>query len=219
MNQRAVVLSYPGSIFYEVSTAVALLGEAIAVDFAGPSHDPIRESYGFSYNVNLSYEELDPTQYTVALIPGGDFESILQNSAIDRFLQHFVSQKESLLGAICNGACVAAKAGVLRGRKCTHTAHPKYAPREEFSELLDLAEKIFAQSTYVDEELVLDGNFLTAKPSAQVDFGLQIAHLAGLISKEAFPMRYNYQHGFPAQSSIGAEANVFGRSSGFTLPL
>jgi putative intracellular protease/amidase len=67
---------------------------------------------------------------------------------------------------ICNGALVIGSAGVLIGKRCTHTAHPKYAPLPEFKELLDFAEDAFKGSTYVDEDVVIDGNIITAKPYA-----------------------------------------------------
>jgi len=58
----------------------------------------------------------------------------------------------------------------LEGEKCTHTAVSKYAPLPEFKELLEVAEKYFTGSEYVDDDIVVSNNVITAKPHAAGKF-------------------------------------------------
>ncbi len=195
MKQKAVVLCYPGSIIYEVSTAISILSENFKVHFAGPTKESITDSSGLVYNLDSSFEELNSSEYKVAIIPGGDFHSILSNKHIDFFLKEFVHNQNNKLGAICNGVCVAAKSGVLNNTDCTHTAHPSWASKEEFRELLDLADQIFAGSNFIDKNIVVDRNILTAKPWAQIDFGIELGIMSGVIPPNQRQKVYDYQHG------------------------
>ncbi|MEW6713265.1 MAG: DJ-1/PfpI family protein, partial [Candidatus Riflebacteria bacterium] len=87
------------------------------------------------------------------------------------------ASEKIVVGGICNGALVLANAGILSNRRCTHTAIPKYAPIPEFQELLDFAEPRFAESVYVDEDVVVDGRLITAKPWAHELFAKRMAEL------------------------------------------
>ena len=71
-----------------------------------------------------------------------------------------------MIGAICNGTFAAARAGLLRGRRCTHTAVPQWADPEVFGELIAVGREAFAGAVYVDEHVVIDGRIVTAKPWA-----------------------------------------------------
>jgi hypothetical protein len=69
---------------------------------------------------------------------------------------------------------------VLKGRSCTHTVHPKYAPLPEFKELLEVGEPLFSGSTYVDEDVVISSHIITAKPWASHEFAKVILQKLGL---------------------------------------
>ncbi len=102
------------------------------------------------------------------VIPGGSCDA----AVIHKELHHLIQKvkKTGLLAGICNGALVLASAGALKGEKCTHTAVPKYAPLPEFKELLKVADEYFIGSEYVDEDVVISNNIITAKPHAAKKF-------------------------------------------------
>jgi hypothetical protein len=86
---------------------------------------------------------------------------------------------ENLLCWPSNGALVLANAGILDGRRCTHTATPKYAPLPEFQELIDFATPRFAKSIYVDEDVVVKEKIITAKPWSHALFAARMAEAGG----------------------------------------
>ncbi len=103
------------------------------------------------------------------VIPGGSCDqAVIDNNLHELILDTL--KRGGFVAGICNGALVLASAGVLKGKRCTHTAHPKYAPLPEFKELLDFAELAFKGSIYVDEDVVIDGQIITSKPHAAERF-------------------------------------------------
>ncbi len=103
------------------------------------------------------------------VVPGGSFEEVVDHHELHILIQK-THKAGGIVAGICNGALVLASAGVLKNRKCTHTASPKYAPLPEYKELLEFAEKVFNESIYSDEDVVVDGNIITAKPHAALQF-------------------------------------------------
>ncbi len=136
-----------------------------------PTLSPLDEKVSYSVveledvSANLSADFI--------VIPGGDCYEAVNHSGLHQLIQK-INSDNALIAGICNGAVVLASAGVLKNRKCTHTAHPKYAPLPEFKELLDFSGKVFADSIYVDEDVVIDGNIITAKPRAANEFAKAI---------------------------------------------
>ncbi len=174
-----LVILYPGCVFYEIAAAVSLLGSSQNVIFASPNGSAVLVNEGFQVHANCRYSEVDTSCLTCVLIPGGDCESVMNCSELDSLLKDAASSSSCVIGAICNGALVLANAGILNGVRCTHTAVPKYAPLPEFGELLDFATPRFATSIYEDQDIVVDGRIVTAKPWAPAAFAVQVAILGG----------------------------------------
>lgn len=109
------------------------------------------------------------------LIPGGSCDLAVEHRALHRFIQRTKASK-GIVAGICNGALVLASAGVLKDEKCTHTAVPKYAPLPEFKLLLEVAGREFRGSTFIDEDVVVSGQVVTAKPWAAQKFADTVAN-------------------------------------------
>lgn len=91
-----------------------------------------------------------------------------------------VDSRNGILAGICNGALILASTGVLKGRNCTHTAHPKYAPSPEFKELLEAVGPLFSGSVFVDGDVVVSEHVITAIPWASHEFARAIVKRVGL---------------------------------------
>jgi putative intracellular protease/amidase len=150
------VIRYPECIMLEVELAIELLKDKTqlqVIDLAGlPPH----------------------STPDFLLIPGGSCDLAIINKELHQLIQE-VRDRDGLLAAICNGALVLASAGILVGHQCTHTAIPKYAPIPEFEELLRVATPLFVGSIYVDEDVVISKNIITAKPRATREFAEAVA--------------------------------------------
>ena len=148
---NAIVVRYPGCIMDEVAPAIELLGAQLPLSIVDMS------------DIN-STDLVD-----IVVVPGGNCENAILHKPLHELIRTTHS-RGGIVAGICNGALVLASAGVLSNKKCTHTAHPKYAPIPEFAELLSVAEVLFRDSIYVDEDVVVDGKIITAKPWAANEF-------------------------------------------------
>jgi 4-methyl-5(b-hydroxyethyl)-thiazole monophosphate biosynthesis len=113
------------------------------------------------------------------IIPGGAAITIAGNELLNRKLQELNSHGK-LLAAICGGPVHLGNAGVLNGRRFTTSVFERY--RESF-----------VGGTYVDEDLVEDGNIITAWPNAYADFALTLARRMGAFKdaeEEAATVRF-----------------------------
>lgn len=150
-NLRGLVVKYPECILDEVKSAIELLQDRVNLDM-------------------LELNQInDSLQYDFLVIPGGSCDLAIEHDGLKSLIKK-VKTNSGLLAGICNGALVLASAGVLKGEKCTHTAHPKYAPLPEFKELLEVSERLFDGSQYVDEDVVISGKIITAKPHVSDQF-------------------------------------------------
>lgn len=141
------IIKYPGCIIDEVLPTIEALNK----------------------NTNLNIIDLTSVKSDLSadflVLPGGSCDEAVVHYELHNLIRKTLSSN-GIVAGICNGALVLASAGVLKNRKCTHTANQKYAPWPEFKELLEFAEKIFSESVYIDEDVVIDGNIITAKPHA-----------------------------------------------------
>lgn len=161
---KAVVLLYPGCIYFEVSAFVARASRTHAIDIRVPESDRVSAD-GLTILAQGSYAETDLHNADWVVVPGGDPYEVIENTALLNVLQAAQAQQIAL-GGICNGALVLARAGVLKGRRCTHHCVEKYAPLPEYQVLMDYATPVFAGSQYEDSDVVQDGKIVTAKAHA-----------------------------------------------------
>lgn len=179
---QAIVVLYPDCVFFEIAAAISLLSKNHQIEMASPDGMPVRVGEGFSVQAALSFEKVNLAVVRYILVPGGDCWSVMNLPQLDDLLKRAVSNSKIVIGGICNGALVLANAGILIGRRCTHTAIPKYAPLPEFQELLDFAVPRFAGSIYVDEDVAVDERIITAKPWAHELFAQRIVAAGGDVS-------------------------------------
>jgi putative intracellular protease/amidase len=175
---NVIVVLYPACVFFEIAEAISLLSKNSQIIIASPDGKPVRVGEGFTVEATLSYAQVNLSQVRFVLIPGGDCSSVMHSTNLDELLKRACSEADIFIGGICNGALVLANAGLLKGRRCTHTATPKYAPIPEFQELISFATPRFSGSIYIDEDVVIDERIITAKPWAHSLFARRLAEAA-----------------------------------------
>ena len=159
-----IVTLYPGCISFEVALAAELLSKKYQIFNATPDGQDLTDSTGLSLKARLSYAEVKIEDCRAILVPGGNPDGLIQNKEIDRILIE-ANQAGLLIGGICAGPSVLGKAGILRGRKIAHG----YGPKQ-----LEYLKDIFRDVTLTNELVVVDGNIITAKPEAHIDFAVEI---------------------------------------------
>lgn len=191
---QVLLILYPGCIYYEVATAVALLSDYQAELVSTSFKKEVKTGEGLNIQIDKEFKDVNPQEYQYILVPGGDCESVMGNEDLIALLKN-TQVSQTIVAAICNGALVIAQSGLLEQKKCTHTACLKYADPDEFAELLAVANPLFEHTQYIDEHVVIDQNIITAKPWAHIEFAVTIAQLGGLISKEKVPSMMEYYRG------------------------
>lgn len=127
---------------------------------------------GGEVQVDLLLNQLQVEEYDGVVFVGGPgaFE-YLDNSEAHQIAQATV-QAEKILGAICIGPAILAKAGVLQGKKAT-----------VWSSALDKnAVKILEENgaLYQNKDVVVDGKIITANgPQAAQEFGQALVQALG----------------------------------------
>lgn len=141
-----------------------LLEEGYEVDIAAPSvkrlqfvvhdfvdgFDTYTEKLGHTWQADLAFADVDPSDYVALVLPGGRAPEYLRNDEeCLRIVRHFYGESKPV-AQFCHGPLIAAAAGVLSGRKTA--AYPALAP--------DIR---VAGGEWVDGDAVVDGAVVSGR--------------------------------------------------------
>ncbi|MFD3006185.1 DJ-1/PfpI family protein [Thermus tengchongensis] len=123
--------------------------QTVVHDFE-PHMDTYTEKPGYRVSADLAFSEVDPQTYDGLYITGGRAPEWIRNEAgaLD-IVRHFF-EAEKPVGTLCHGPLVLIAAGVVKGRKLA--AYWALKPDVEV-----------AGGTFVDQEVVVDGNLVTGR--------------------------------------------------------
>ena len=153
---KDVFLIYEGCCFYEIVTLCYFMRfSGCELVFSSPEGGPVRAMEGFTVQAELSLRELNPEEIRSLILPGGAVSAV-NNRAVWALLRE-LKEKNALIAGICAGVDVLDDAGILEGIRSTHST---------------------------EEDLVRDGNVITARANAYVDFAIQTAQALNLFSGE-----------------------------------
>lgn len=167
---KTYVLVYEGFAHFEVILASYFLktqGEIVTV---GLSNEIITSGEGFQIKPHKTLEEVVCDEVDVFIVPGGDPKVLYDVDELYLLLKA-LNEKEITIGAICAGPVHLAKAGILENK--------------EYTTSLDVnTNEYFDADLYVNENVVIDENIITAKPTGYVDFGLHIGDMMDIYEDE-----------------------------------
>lgn len=123
--------------------------------FCSPDGNMIQAMEGYSIQPELSLKEIDLSQARSLIIPGGDVTRIDQPAVLTVLRE--LNDKNVLLTAICAGVDILEKAGILDGRKSIRSE---------------------------DIDCVRDGNVVTARANAYVDFAIEVGKALDIFEDE-----------------------------------
>jgi putative intracellular protease/amidase/ADP-ribose pyrophosphatase YjhB (NUDIX family) len=164
-EEFVIIILYPGCISFEITLASELLSAKYKLVTVSPDGQDVAMNSGVPIKVNKSFQEMNLFNCKAILVPGGDPRSLMGNLEIDRILID-ANRKNILIAGICAGPSVLAKAGILKGKRVAHGYQ---------KEQLDFLKDIFKGVLLTDDLFVADGNIITAKPEAHIDFAVEIA--------------------------------------------
>lgn len=132
-----------------------LLEEGIHVDIAAPKKEQLHGEHGYSVEPTKTFDEVDPGDYDLLFLPGGDpngAPTTVRRQPKAQAISREFMQKNKPVASICHGPYTLISAGVVRGRKMT-SFWGDGVPQE----LVD------AGAQYTDAEVVVDGNLITSR--------------------------------------------------------
>lgn len=142
-----IELWYPYYRLTEEGAEVVLAGSGSALDYKG--------KYGYPARANLNVKEVKVNEIDAILIPGGFAPDYLRRYDVVNNLVKNIFDKGKIIAAICHGPSVLINAGVLTGKKATCFMAIK-------------ADIINAGATFLDQEVVQDGNLITSRTPADL---------------------------------------------------
>ena len=118
----------------------------------GMNHDKPADKF----DVDLTFEEAIPDDFDAVLLPGGvmNADMIRMNNAAREFVQA-IEQAKKPIAVICHGPWLLISAGLVKGR--TLTSWPSLQD--------DIRN---AGGTWLDEEVVADGNWVSSRKPADI---------------------------------------------------
>ena len=161
-----------------------LLEEGYEVEIAAPSkkklqfvvhdfvdgYDTYTEKPGYTWDADLAFSDVDPSDYAALVIPGGRAPEYIRNDpAFAGIVQHFFSD-EKPVAQLCHAPLALASAGVLDGRRTA--AYPALQPDVEA-----------VGAEYVDGAGVVDGVMVSAR--AWPDHPEWMRQFIGLLREKA----------------------------------
>ena len=115
-----------------------------------PGYDTYTEKPGYSWDADVAFADVNPSDYSALVIPGGRApEYIRNNSDCRKIVQHFFEHQKPV-AQLCHAGLVIAACGVLKGRRTA--AYPALEP--------DIRA---AGAEFVNAEAVVDGNMISAR--------------------------------------------------------
>ena len=115
-----------------------------------PGYDTYTEKPGYSWDADVAFADVDPSQYAAMVVPGGRApEYIRNNPDCLRVVRDFF-EKEKPVAQLCHAPLVLMAAGVLKGKRTA--AYPALEP--------DIKA---AGAQFVNSEAVIDGVMVSAR--------------------------------------------------------
>ncbi len=157
---------------FEIVLALNMLNwdEERQIQTVGYSHEPMKAQSGVQYTADLTLEEaVKLSDIEGFIMPGGPLRE--QDARLSAFLLE-MNRRGVLLAAICFAPQYLARCGLLDARQFTTSCTPEHIRKKGVSDP-------FPRKNYVEERVVVDGNIITAKGYAFVDFAFAIAKTLG----------------------------------------
>ncbi|MGB3905159.1 MAG: type 1 glutamine amidotransferase domain-containing protein [Anaerolineae bacterium] len=135
-------LWYPVLRLREAGAEVLVVGTGSA--------DTYTSKHGYPVTVDAAVEEVQASDFDALVVPGGYAPDRLRRYPAVNALAREMFLEGKVVASICHGAWVLISADILRGRTATC-----------FSGIKD--DVINAGATYIDQEVVQDGNLITSR--------------------------------------------------------
>lgn len=168
---RTAVFIYDNFVQFEVVLSCLFMktkSEVVTVSLDGGAH---RSNEGFPTLSDMKLSDLELGSVDLFLIPGG-WEKFIGNKEELHSALRELNDRGKVIAAICGAPLQLARAGLLKGKRYTCSVS------EENPEA-------FEGAIFVEENVVVDGNIVTAQPNGYVDMALVLGKMFDIYEDEA----------------------------------
>jgi protease I len=141
-NYQDLELWYPLLRLREAGAEVKIIGTGSAETYTS--------KHGYPVTVDAAADEIKAADLDAIIIPGGYAPDLLRRYESILNLVREAHKQGKVVAAICHAGWVLVSAGILKGRKVTCVSAIK-------------DDVINAGATYLDQEVVQDGNIITSR--------------------------------------------------------
>ncbi len=106
--------------------------------------------HGYPVSVDVQAEQVKAVEFDAIVVPGGYAPDMMRRHAAMVGLVREAAQQGKVVAAICHAGWMLVSAGILKGRTAT-----------SFFSIKD--DLVAAGATWVDQEVVVDGNLITSR--------------------------------------------------------
>lgn len=125
--------------------------EGFEVDLVGSEKNTVYHGkHGVPFRSDKASKDVPATDYDALIIPGGFSPDYMRRNQATLDFAHAMDQQNKPIAAICHGPWIMVSSCDVKGRKMT--GYPSIKDDIEH-----------AGATYVDEEVVKDGNLITSR--------------------------------------------------------
>lgn len=179
MNKlKTVILLYDNCVLSEVTKTgmeMAKGSEIVTASMGAPT--PLKTMDGFIAVSHTCIDDIPVDEIGCLVLSGGPPENMYKHPNWEALVHLILKLNEAgkLIGGICGGVYSIVASGVLDGKSFAgdirdYKTHPELLERVE----------------YKDVAMVINGNVVTAKDNAEIEFAVKLAELSGFYkSKEA----------------------------------
>ncbi|MHA2386867.1 MAG: DJ-1/PfpI family protein [Candidatus Thorarchaeota archaeon] len=168
---KSYVLLYDGFVQFEIILSLLLLKDKSEIHTFSVDERVVSSHERIKAKADLLLEDVDPDNVDLLIIPGGEPGIYKERKDINTLLQD-IHLRGKPIAAICGGPEFLANAGILKDKRITHGHDEEYAL------------KVFTDCALVDEDVVIDGNIITARGQAFAEFAVEICRQLDLFESE-----------------------------------
>lgn len=136
------------------------------------NQDFVTSVEGFKVMADQKLKDVDTKDVELLLIPGGNTPTILGNAYLKQFIKS-VNAQGAVIGAICFAPVLLGEADILENKQFTTSVG---TDDESFT--------LFKNGHFTNEDVVVDGNIITAKGNAYVEFALEVCKHMELVKPD-----------------------------------
>ncbi len=168
---RTCILYYDSCALFEVTITSLFMKHAGEVVTVGPEIRDYESWEGLRVRPHTRLKDLDLDGVDLFVVPGGNPDRVADDPDLQNVLRE-LNRRGKTIAAICGGPAVLARSGILKGRRFN-------------SSLAEERKGEFDGAIREDEDVVEDGNIVTALPNAYVDLALCLGRKMDIFENQA----------------------------------